>query len=49
MAQCVIDGINKYNMEIDKTLSAAKNYLSETQYEQFLNKQKEWEKSLKKI
>ena len=48
VAQCVINGINKYNIEINKTVNAAKNYLSKAQYEQFLNNQKKWEKSVKK-
>ncbi len=48
MAQCVIKGTEKYNFEIEKTVKAAKNYLSGAQYEQFLKRQEKWIKSAKK-
>lgn len=47
MAQCVIEGTKKYNIEIEKTVKAAKNYLSQSQYEQFLKTQAQWEEFMK--
>lgn len=48
MAQCIISGTEKYNIEINKTVNAAKNYLSKSQYKRFLNQQKNWEKTARK-
>ncbi len=47
MMQCSLQGIEKYNKEIDKTVTAAKDMLSKEQYEQFLKTQKAWENFMK--
>ncbi len=47
MMQCSLKGIEKYNKEIDRTISAAKDMLSKEQYEQFLKTQKAWENFMK--
>lgn len=44
MASCTVEGTKKYNAEIDKTLKAAKNYLSKARYKRFLTAQGRWEK-----
>ena len=47
MMQCSLKGIEKYNKEINRTVAAAKDMLSKTQYEQFLKTQKAWENFMK--
>ena len=43
MMQCTIKGTNKYKEEIERTIKATKNFLSEDQYKQYLKTQKQWE------
>lgn len=43
MAQCTIKGTEKYNIEINRIVNAARNYLSKAQYEQFLKAQTSWQ------
>ncbi len=45
MMQCSIEGMKKYNIEIEKTIKAAQNILSKPQYEHFIKEQRMWEKS----
>ncbi len=48
MAQCTIERTKKYNIEIERTIKAAKNILSKSQYEQLLKNQSKWEDFAKK-
>ena len=44
MIQCSLKGIEKYKIEINRSLEAAKYLISKKQYHLLLNSQKEWEK-----
>ena len=44
MMQCSLKGIEKYKIEINRSLEAAKYLISKKQYHLLLNSQKEWEK-----
>lgn len=44
MASCADEGTKKYNIEIKRTVKAAKNYLSKGQYKRLLKTQDKWEK-----
>ena len=44
MMQCCLKGIEKYKIEINRSLEAAKYLISKKQYHLLLNSQKEWEK-----
>ncbi len=47
MQKCTDEGTRRYNIEIEKTVKAAKNILSKEQYEQFLKTQQKWEEFIK--